>query len=93
MLSTLLDAVMKDFKISEESELYVMYLNDFETKLRYKNMSNDPSPEDARIAISRTKKIMQDFNDSPKIAQFMNEAKEVHLKMIRASSGKNFYSE
>ena len=85
-LSSLLDAVMTDFNVTEESEKYVMYLNDFETKLRYKNLSSDPSPEDAKIAISRTKQIMQEFNKNPKVSLFMDEAREVHEKIIRAIS-------
>ena len=54
-------------------------------KLRYRNMPNDLSPEDARLAITRTKQIMQEFNANPKIAQFMDEAKEVHKKILKAN--------
>ena len=67
------------------SEQYIIYLNDFQSTLRYKNMANDPSPEDARIAISRTKQIIQEFNANPKVTQFMDEAKEVHAKVLKAN--------
>ena len=82
----LLDAIISDFKISDQVEEYIMYLNDFQTKLRYKNLSNDPSPEDAKVAISRTKQIMQEFNDNPKISQFMDEAREVYTKVLIANT-------
>ena len=84
-LNLLLDAVMSNFKISEQTEEYIMYLNDFESKLRYKNLSNDPSPEEARIAISRIKQIIQEFSDNPKVTQFVGEAREVHAKMLRVN--------
>ena len=82
----LLDAVMSDFKISEKVEEYILYLNDFETKLRYKNLSNDPSPEDAKVAISRTKQIIEEFSSNPKISKFIDEAKEVYTKVLKAST-------
>ena len=85
-LSSLLDAVMTDFIVTEESEKYIMYLNDFETKLRYKNLSSDPSPEDAKIAISRIKQIMKEFNKNPKVSTFMDEVREVYEKIIRGIS-------
>jgi len=84
-LNLLLDAVMSDFKISDQIEEYIMYLNDFESKLRYRNLADDPSPEDAKLAISRTKQIMQEFNGNPKISKFMDEAREVHIKMLKAN--------
>ena len=84
-LNLLLDAVMTDFKMSDKTEEHIMYLSDFETKLRYKNLSNDPSPEDAKIAISRTKQIMQEFNNNPKVSHYMDEAKEVHSKILKAN--------
>ncbi|MCL2366038.1 MAG: HEPN domain-containing protein [Oscillospiraceae bacterium] len=84
-LKLLLDAVLSVFKLSETTERYIMYLSDFESSLRYKSMSNDPSPEDAKIAISRTKQIMQEFNENPKIAQFMDEAREVHAKILNTN--------
>jgi len=62
---------------------YINYLNRFSVGLRYKNMANDPSPEDARIAISRAKHIMQEFSGNPKISQFMDEAREVHAKVLK----------
>ena len=84
-LNLLLDVVMTDFKVSDLVEEHIIYLNDFESKLRYRNLSDDPSPEDAKIAISRTKHIMQEFNDNPKVSKFMDEAREVHIKLIKAN--------
>jgi len=84
-LNLLLDVVMTDFKVSDLVEEHIIYLNDFESKLRYRNLSDDPSQEDAKIAISRTKHIMQEFNDNPKVSKFMDEAREVHIKLIKAN--------
>ena len=82
-LNLLLDAVMSAFKLSDQIEEHIMYLNDFESKLRYRNMTDDPSPEDAKIVISRTKQIMQEFNGNRRVSQFMDEAREVHAKMLK----------
>ena len=84
-LKPLLDEVMSTFQVSEVSEEYIMYLNRYGVNLRYKSMTNDPSPEDARLAINRTKHIMQEFNANPKISQFMDEAREVHTKILKAN--------
>jgi len=51
-------------------------------------MRNDPTPEDAKTAISRAKHIMEEFGANPKISRFLDEAKEVHNKVIRASNEK-----
>jgi len=51
-------------------------------------MKNDPTPEDARLAISHAKRIMAEFNSNPKVSQFMDEAREVYLKTLKANSEK-----
>lgn len=84
-LKPLMDEVMSSFKISEVSEEHIMYLNRHGVNLRYKIMTNDPSPEDAKLAITRTKNIIQEFNANPNVSQFMNEAREVHTKILRAN--------
>jgi len=84
-LDVLLENVLTVFEIPKEVSQHILYFDTFGIALRYKNMSNDPSPEDAKIAITRTERIMQEFNSNQKVAQFMDEAKEVHRKMLRAS--------
>jgi len=84
-LNLLLDEVLSVFSVSEETKKYIVYLADFGIGLRYKNMSNDPSPEDAKIAISRTKHIMQEFSNNHTVSKYMDEAKEVHKKMLKAN--------
>ena len=74
--------------LSDECKANVLNINIYKSGLRYKNMSNDPSPEDAKIVILRTKQIMQEFNANPKISQFMDEAKEVHTKILKANQEK-----
>jgi hypothetical protein len=49
-------------------------------------MLDDPAPQDAKVAIFRTKEIMQEFNNNKKISQFMNEAKAAHSKMLKADN-------
>jgi HEPN domain-containing protein len=84
-LDPLLEIVLTIFEVPMVVTQHILYFDAFGTALRYKNMSNDPSPEDAKIAITRAKQIMQEFNNCPKASQFMDEAKEVHKKMLRAS--------
>jgi len=84
-LNILLDEVLNIFDIPKATSELIMYFNSFGNRLRYKNMSNDPSMEDAQLAISRTKQIMQVFNDNPKVSQYIDEAKEVHKKILKAN--------
>ena len=87
-LKPLLDEVLSSFKLSETTKENVMYLNRYGANIRYKSMTNDPSPEDAKLAISRTNFIMQEFNANPQISQFMDEAREVHTKILKANMEK-----
>jgi len=88
-LEPLLEEVVAIIKLSDACRENVLYIDRYKSGLRYKNMSNDPSLEDARVAILRTRQIMQEFNDNPKVAQFMNEAREVHLKVLKMNREKN----
>jgi HEPN domain-containing protein len=88
-LSLLLETVLTIDEIPKKVVEHILFLDTYGLALRYKNMSNDPSPEDAKVAISRTKQIMQEFNKNLKISQFMNEAKEVSAKMLRTSYKKS----
>lgn len=63
-----------------------MYLNVFGSGLRYKNMTSDPTPEEAKLAISRTAQIVDEISSHESVKQFMDEAKEVHVKMLKANS-------
>ena len=92
-LMVLMDYVMADFALSEDADEYITYLSGFSTRLRYKNMADDPTPEDVKIAISRTEFVMQEFNGNPRISQFMNEANEVHKKVLKANCEKYIDSE
>jgi len=84
-LVTLLEDVESVFSVTAETKKYVMYLEDYDLGLRYKNMPNDPTPEDAKIAIARAKYIIGEFGANPKISQFMDEAREVFTKMLKAN--------
>ena len=84
-LRFLLAEVESVFTVTEECNEYILYLDTYGNKLRYRNMTTDPSPEDARLAITRTKQIILEFNTNPKISQFMDEAREVHTKVLKAN--------
>ena len=84
-LKTLLDATEELFALPKEVSDSILYLNRFESKLRYKNMSADPTKEDAKVAIARTKQIMREFSSNPTISNFMKEAEEVHAKILKAN--------
>ena len=84
-LEPLLEDVVSVMALSDECKANVLNINIYKSGLRYKNMSNDPSQEDAIIIISRTKQIMQEFNTNPRISQFMDEAREVHTKILKAN--------
>jgi len=92
-LDPLLENVLTVLEIPKEISQYILYFDAFGSALRYRNMSGDPSPEDAKVAITRTKRIMQEFNNSPKVSQFVDEAKEVHIKMLRAGYEKHSSAE
>jgi len=87
-LMALMDDVMSNFELSENTEEYIMYLSGFSTRLRYKNMAADPTPEDAKLAIARTEFVMQEFNNNPKISKYMDEAREVFTKILRTNQEK-----
>ena len=63
----------------------VLYLNGFGISLRYKHMSSDPTTDEAKVAIARTKQIMQEFASNKSVSDFMMEAEEVHAKIIKSS--------
>ena len=85
-LESLLEDVVSVVKPSDDCKSNVLYLNIFKSGLRYKNMSNDPSPEDCRLAITRTKQIMNEFNGYPQVSQFMDEARDVYVKVLKANN-------
>ena len=87
-LDLLLEDVEASTTLTETTVESVNFLRKYAVGLRYKRMLSDPTPEDARFAIARTKNVMNEFNGLSAISQFMDEAKEVHAKMLRANSEK-----
>jgi len=85
-LEPLLGVVVSVLKLSDECKANILNINIYKSGLRYKNMTNDPSMEDARVVISRTKQIMQEFAANPNVSQYMSEAREVHAKILRANT-------
>lgn len=82
----LLLSITKPFiNMLPETEKNIMYMDDYGAGLRYRNMSSDPTVDDARVAITRTKQIMHEFGNHPKTIDFMKEAEEVHSKMLKGN--------
>ena len=84
-LDDLLDLIAPVVQLQEETIKYILYLNGFGTGLRYKHMKTDPTVEEAKTVIARTKLILQEFSSFHSILQFIAEAEEVHTKIVRAS--------
>ena len=53
--------------------------------LRYKNLKSDPTAEEAYAIFEKTKNIIAEICSDPRCEAFMNEALEVHNKMIVAA--------
>ena len=87
-LLELLENVEAIFKPTEECETSVVFLSRYKSGLRYKNMKDDPTPEDARLAISHAKRIIEEFGGSSNVSQFMDEAREVYSKTLKHNQEK-----
>ena len=87
-LNELLNAIAHHVELQDETIKNILYLKGFGIGLRYKHMKSDPTIDEANVAITRTKQIMQEFSKNPSISTFMKEAQEVHAKILKASIGK-----
>ena len=85
-LPELLENVESVYKPTEECEKSVIFLSRYKSGLRYKNLKDDPIPEDARLAISHAKRIMEEFSTDHNSSQYIEEAHEVHRKVLRTNS-------
>jgi len=85
-LRPLLDSIEEAVTVSPDCKRNVMYLNVFGSGLRYKNMTSDPTPEEARLAIARTVYVVDEISSHGSVKKLMDEAKEVHAKMLKANS-------
>lgn len=92
-LKDLLDAVFEVTSLSPDITEYINFLNRYGMGLRYKNMSTDPTVDDARVAISRTKTIMQEFGKHPGVSDALKEAEEVHKKTLKANYNQSLKNE
>lgn len=84
-LSELLNAVVPHMDLQPETIKSILYLNGFTISLRYKHMSSDPTVDEAKLAIVRTKQIMQEISANPSISKFVDEARAVHSKFLKAN--------
>jgi len=83
-LEELLDAVNNLVKLPLEINENVLNLNRYMGRLRYRNMPTDPTIEDAQLAISRAKTIIDDFAKKPDVSGYIKEAQEIHLKILKS---------
>jgi len=58
----------------------------YDQRLRYKNLRTDPTAQNALEAIADAKLILTAFSDNDKCSLLINEAQEVHTKMLRSIS-------
>ena len=84
-LPELLENVETVHKPSDECEVSVLFLSRYKSGLRYKSMKDDPAPEDARLAISHARSVMDEFKSNNIVSQFMNEAHEMFTKVLKSN--------
>jgi len=87
-LPELLENVETVHMPTDECEASVLFLSRYKSGLRYKNMKDDPTPEDARLAISHANFVMDEFKSNKKVSQLMNEAHEVFTKVLKSNCEK-----
>ena len=83
-LKELLDAVDSLIDLPPEIIKNILYIDRFGVALRYKTMSSDPTAEEAKTAISRTKGIISELGRNQIVSGFMKEAEEVHVKILNS---------
>ena len=88
-LKELLDAVDSLIDLPDEIIKHILYIDRFGVALRYKNMSSDPTVEEAKVAITRANAILQEFKANNVVSGFVREAEEVHIKILRAGTSAN----
>ena len=84
-LKGLLDAVDSHINLPPDITKNILYIDRFGVSLRYKTMTSDPSREEAKTAISRTKEIIEELGRNPVVSSFLKEAEEVHAKILKAN--------
>jgi len=88
-LSVLLDDVEKEIELSEQTVSHINDLSRYDQRLRYKNLKSDPTVEEAKLAIKNANEVMSEIGENQKCSAFMNEAKEVFGKLLKANIGIN----
>jgi len=88
-LKELLDAVDGLIELSPEITKNILYLDRFVVALRYKNLSSDPTVSEAQTAVLRTKEIIQVFKKNPNVSTYLQEAEEVHAKVLASNNNLN----
>ena len=86
-LSILLEELDKETELSPQTVGLIQNLARYDQRLRYKNLKGDPSVEEAKSVIADTKIIIREFDEHAKCSTFINEAKEVYDKLLKANIG------
>jgi HEPN domain-containing protein len=87
-LSMLLEDLENETELSKQTVSFIHNLARYDQRLRYKNLKNDPTIEEAKVAISDTNLIMNEIGNHPMCSTFMREAKEVYNKLLKANVDK-----
>jgi HEPN domain-containing protein len=87
-LPELLENAETIYRPTEECETSVIFLSRYKSGLRYRNMKDDPTPEDAKLAISHAKIVLHEVSAFPNVKQYMEEAREVYNKVLKANTAK-----
>jgi HEPN domain-containing protein len=85
-LSILLEDIEKETELSSQTVKFIHALARYDQRLRYKNLKSDPTVEEAKVLINNTMEIMNEISNHPKCSEFINEAKEVYAKLLKANA-------
>jgi len=87
-LTIILEELEKETELSTQSVGKIHDLARYDQRLRYKNLKSDPTVDEAKIVVTDTKYILQEIGEHPKCMTYVNEAKEVYEKLLKANIDK-----
>jgi len=84
-LGILLEDLQKETTISQETANNIQRLVRYDQRLRYKNLKDDPTVDEAKVVIKYSNEIMNEIGGNSKCSGFIDEAKEVYAKLLKAN--------
>ena len=82
-LSILLESIENETELSNKSVGLIHDLARYDQRIRYKNLKNDPTVEEAKGVIIDANEVINEIIQHPKCSAFASEAKEVYEKMLQ----------